>query len=213
MAFSIDENKIDVTNSYCYLGVEISNTGSFLKATDILYKKALKSLFSIYASVNVRSDEKNTRLFLKLFDSLVKPVLLYGCGIWGPFATNPKNSVDKFVNKLYRTLLGVPSNSSTVGVHAELGRFPLLVNIQQAMIKYWFRIISRPEDRLAAHCYWSILELNPTNDPWLNTIQNIINSTGLHTSKITVNPKPQGSLQVRKLYLSHPSGRFFAVCQ
>ena len=74
----------------------------------------------------------------------------------------------------------VPSISSTVGVHAELGRFPLLVNIQQAMIKYWFRIISRPEDRLAAHCYWSILELNPTNDPWLNTIQNIINSTGLH---------------------------------
>ena len=178
MRFSIDSNPITVTNSYCYLGVEISNTGSFVKTTDILYKKALKSLFSIYSSLDVRSDEKNIRLFLKLFDSLVKPVLLYGCDIWGSAASNPKNSIDKFVNKFYRTLLGVPHNTSTAGLHAELGRFPINVTIQQTMLKYWFRIITLPTNRLAAHCYWSLLDLNPVNDPWINTIQSIINSSG-----------------------------------
>ena len=156
----------------------MSNTGSFLSATDVLYKKALKSLFSLYSSLDVRSDTKNTRLFLKLFDSLVKPVLLYGCEIWGSFASNPKAKSEKFVNKFYRTLLGAAPNSSTAGIHAELGRYPLHVNIQQSMIKYWFRIISLSSDRLAVHCYWSLLELNPTNDPWFNAIQNIINSSG-----------------------------------
>ena len=42
----------------------------------------------------------------------------------------------------------------------------------------WFRIISLPTDRLAAHCYWTLLDSNTTNDPWLNSIQNIINSSG-----------------------------------
>ena len=88
LSFFIDGNPIAVTNSYCYLGVQVSNTGSFVKAADNLYKKALKSLFSIYSSLDVRSDVKNTRLFLKLFDSLVKPVLLYGCDIWGSTAIN-----------------------------------------------------------------------------------------------------------------------------
>ena len=189
MIFYIDGNPIAVTNSYCYLGVEVSNTGSFVKATDILYKKGLKSLYSIYSSLDVRSDQSSTRLFLKLFDSLVKPVLLYGCEIWGTLATNsknnldifankPKNTIEKFVNKFYRTLLAVPQRTSTVGIHSELGRFPIHLNIQQAMIKFWFRLISLPTDRLAAHCYWSLFYKKPCNDPWLKAIQTIIISSG-----------------------------------
>ena len=92
LSFSIDENPIAVTNSYCYLGIEISNTGSFTKATDILYKKALRALFSVYATIDIRSDETNAPLFLKLFDSLVKPVLLYGSEIWGSHTITEKTA-------------------------------------------------------------------------------------------------------------------------
>ena len=178
LSFFIDGNPIAVTNSYCYLGVQVSNTGSFVKAADNLYKKALKSLFSIYSSLDVRSDVKNTRLFLKLFDSLVKPVLLYGCDIWGSTAINSNSITNKFVNKFYRTLLGVPRNTSTAGIHAELGRFPINVSIQQTMIRYWFRIISLPRDRLASHCYRSLYDLNHISDPWINAIKTTIKSTG-----------------------------------
>ena len=34
LSFEIDSNPLPVTNSYCYLGIEMSNTGSFVKATD-----------------------------------------------------------------------------------------------------------------------------------------------------------------------------------
>ena len=66
----------------------MTNTGNFTKATDILYKKALKALFSIYASIDIRADLNNVPLFIKLFDSLVKPVLLYGVEIWGSHINN-----------------------------------------------------------------------------------------------------------------------------
>ena len=179
LSFSIDGNSIAVTNHYCYLGIEMSNTGSFAKAADVLYKKALKALFSVYSSIDIRANLQNVPLFLKLFDSLVKPVLLYGCEIWGSNTISSQNNcTNKFTNKFYRTLLGVSRNSSVVGTHGELGRFPIHVNVHQAMLKYWFRLITLPGDRLAAHCYWTLLNSNTTTDPWLNAIQSIINSTG-----------------------------------
>ena len=176
--FHIDGNQIATTNSYCYLGVEISNTGSFAKATNILYKKALRALYSVYSSLDIRSDELNVHLFLKLFDSLVKPVLLYGAEIWGSHTNSEKSVINKFTNKFYRTLLGVPRNSSNAGTHAELGRIPIQINVQQSMLKYWFRIISLPHSRLASHCYWTIVSSKTENDPWLNSIKNIIHSSG-----------------------------------
>ena len=171
MQFSIDGNKIEITNSYTYLGTEMTNTCSFAKATDILYKKALKALFSVYSSLDVRADLKIIPLFLKLFDSLVKPVLLYGSEVWGSAILSENNPINKFTNKFYRTLLGVPRHTSNAGLHAELGRFPIHVNIQKSMIKYWFRLLTLPSDRLASHCYWSLLDCKTTTDPWLNAIK------------------------------------------
>ena len=128
--FQIDNSKFDVSNTYCYLGVDISNTGSFLNATNSLYKKGLRALYSLYSSLDVRSDVANVRLFLKLFDSLVQPVLLYGCEIWGPHCLNSNNRVLTFVNKFYKTLIGVKQRCSNVGVLCELGRYPIEINIE-----------------------------------------------------------------------------------
>lgn len=108
----------------------------------------------------------------------MKPVLLYGSEVWGSTIVSENNPINKFTNKFYRTLLGVPRYTSNAGIHAELGRFPIHVNIQKSMTKYWFRLITLPKDRLASHCYWSLLDSNTTKDPWLNAIKKIINSTG-----------------------------------
>ena len=74
--FSLYGLPIEIKKSYCYLGIEISSTGSFSKAMDSLYKKSLRALYGIYSSLNVYSDGNSIELFLKLFDALVKPVLL-----------------------------------------------------------------------------------------------------------------------------------------
>ena len=178
LQFRIDNSLIEITNSYCYLCIDISNTGSSKKATDALYKKSLRALHSVYASLNVRSDETNVRLYLKLFDSLIKPVLLYGSEIWGPHCLTGDNIISKFTNKFYRTLLGVKQHCSNVGTHVELGRFPIEINIAKAMLKYWFRIATLPKNKLASHCYWTLHAQSNLKDSWFDSIKNIINSTG-----------------------------------
>ena len=176
--FSIDQSKIVVTNSYCYLGVDITNTGSFLNATNSLYKKALRALYSIYSSLDVRSNVANSRLFLKLFDSLVQPILLYGCDIWGSHCLNSSNKVLTLVNKFYKTLIGAKSRCSNSGVFSELGRYPIEINIAKAMTKFWFRLISLPKSRLSSHCYWFLHKTVNLNDSWFDAIKIIINTTG-----------------------------------
>ena len=47
------------------------------------------------------------------------------------------------------------------------------------MLKYWFRLVTLPHDRLVSHCYWSLLNKPDTQDSWLSSIKNIIDSSGL----------------------------------
>ena len=178
--FTFEGKPVQPLKSYCYLGIDISSTGSFATAMDSLYKKSLRALYSIYSTINVYSDGKSLSLFLKLFDSLVKPVLLYGCEIWGPAALKVNNPIDKLVNKFYRTLLGVPNQSSTIGIQVELGRFPISLNIKHTMLKYWTRLATLPKSRLVSHCYWSLHNINNLKDTWFTAIKQIIESSGEH---------------------------------
>ena len=86
--------------------------------------------------------------------------------------------LDKFVNKFYRTLLGIPNTSSTVGTHIELGRLPIKLNIFKAMLKYWFHLITLPKSRLVSHCYWTLVGKTNFHDEWISSIKNIIQYSG-----------------------------------
>ena len=142
----------------------------------------------------MHSDEPNAPLFLRLFDSLLKPILLYGSEIWGvckplkkdkngdfvtPNCSSNIKTIDNFVNQYYRNILGVPKNCSTVGIHRELGRLPIKINIFKSMIHYWFRLVTLPKDRLISHCYWSLFNNPDIHDDWMSSIKNIIQSSGL----------------------------------
>ena len=192
--FYVSNRRIEVQNSYCYLGIEISNTGSFSKSHEKLYKKTIRAKYSVYSAIDVYADVPNAPIFLRLFDSLLKPILLYGSEIWGVCKLPKMNKngdfdiqncssgikpVDKFVNKFYRTLLGVPNACSTVGTHMALGRLPIKINIFKSMIKYWFRLVALPKDSLVSKCYWALLRDLNTQDSWICSIKNIIDSSGL----------------------------------
>ena len=78
----LGQTKVEMATSYTYLGCVWTTSGSFSANQGYLYKKGLRALFSLFKDFN---PQKGTPvlLFLTLFDSLVKPVLLYNCEIWG----------------------------------------------------------------------------------------------------------------------------------
>ena len=78
--FLYDNNQVQVCNSYSYLGVIFTPSGSFINAINLLTDKANKVFFKI------RENLFNClcKCSLKLFSTLIKPILTYGCEIWAP---------------------------------------------------------------------------------------------------------------------------------
>ncbi len=80
--FYYKSDVLDNVTEYVYLGVLLHKSGSFTYAQKRLCLKGSKALCSLLSSVNVRSGTTPTTL-LKLFDSMVRPILTYGSEVWG----------------------------------------------------------------------------------------------------------------------------------
>ena len=94
------------------------------------------------------------KIYLKMFDSVIKPILLYCCEIWSNEGitslnlTNLNMPMDSFHNKFCKYLLKVNCKASNMACLLELGRYPLRVSSTIQMIKYWLKVAQRPQDTL-----------------------------------------------------------------
>ena len=78
---------LDVVDEYTYLGLVIHKSGNFTKAIKELATKAQRAYYCMKSML--KDCQASPRLHIKLFDSLVKPILL--CyEVWGGFAIKMK---------------------------------------------------------------------------------------------------------------------------
>ena len=80
--FYFKGRKIDCVSYYNYLGILFSSWLFWSKAVSTLSVKAKKSLIPIQALLR-KTKSNSVSINFKIFDSIVKPILLYGAEIWG----------------------------------------------------------------------------------------------------------------------------------
>ena len=151
--FIFNNVKLECVNKYKYLGIHFCASGSFSFTQDELYKKALKAYFKL--SKDFLSLHPSVKTSTHVFDHTIKPILLYGCEIWGmfnPLSSKFRNDIisfdqiyskcpaEKLHQKFCKYILGVHSKTTNIAVLSELGRFPLYFNIIKAMLKFFHRL-------------------------------------------------------------------------
>ena len=74
-----------------------------------------------------KSKEKTIDVYLKLINSLVKSIILNACECWGDSLKKGciPNKIEKFYVSVYKQILLVKKNVSSMKTLAELGRTPL----------------------------------------------------------------------------------------
>ena len=77
--FYLGDEEISLVNEVSYLGMIISQTGSFTNTKSYLYKKGLKALFKLKRQIWPLPLIKTS---MHLFNCIVKPILLYGSEVW-----------------------------------------------------------------------------------------------------------------------------------
>ena len=139
---------INSTREYKYLGFLVTPSGEVNTGIRDLKSRALYALVQLRKKMGDHFRE-NIGMSYYLFDTLIKPIILYCSDFWGilriikkdPSELLRKDSIIELVQmKFLKQLLGVQSQTSRIGVLLETGRVPLMAYALKHCIKNWNRI-------------------------------------------------------------------------
>ena len=153
--FSISNYRVNITDKICYLGYIFTPSGSFKSCVKYLYNKALRAMFSIRSSLR-SIPVLPIHTYIRIFDHMVQPILLYGSEVWGPYLLNfnsnntvetifkdYKSLYEKIHSKFCKNVLLLHKNASNTGVRCELGRYPISITIIKLVTNYYMSILNR----------------------------------------------------------------------
>ena len=166
---------LEYVNRFTYLGITITKSGITQTSKLNIVSKAQKAWYKlkrILFSNTIRSPS----IALHLFDCCIKPIILYCSEVWGLIDNPQKNLCQLYDSKerlqlhCCKQILNVTRTCPNFGVLGELGRYPLKIEVQMCMIKYWLHLQSLPSDSVLAKIYMK--SKNP-GGKWYESIKSI----------------------------------------
>ena len=161
--FHINNSPLENVKTFKYLGFTISTKNcSFLPTIDDLSVKANRAIYVL--NNKMKLSKLPTRLALKLFMSQIKPILLYGSEVWGPYTdfdykTWDKNKIERVHTQYLKRILGCSYQTSNNMTRGEVGTRPLLLDIIKRVISYTKNIKGRDSSIV-----YEALEFETKND-------------------------------------------------
>ena len=131
--------QVDTTREYKYLGFKITPSGEINSGLIDLKDRALKAFMKMKTKLGPRF-RKFPLITIKLFDTLIKPILLYASDFWGILKLPKNNPFETLFYSFCKQLLGVQKQTTNIGVLLELGLVPLKLYARKNALKNWNRI-------------------------------------------------------------------------
>ena len=186
LKFYYNNKLIQNTKEYKYLGFTFSCSGLDNAGIQTLLNQAKKAWYTIQQSLS-KSINKNLQTYLHLFDTQVKPIMLYACEAWSDSIKNEdnitnilrKNPLEKFHVSVLKRLLGTHRKTSNISVLLETGRHPITMYTHEQAIKYFLRLpLTNPQSLLNIF-YNKEKETVPYNDTFIKYVTNNLNKIGM----------------------------------
>ena len=115
----------------------------------------------------------------------MKPVLMYGCEVWGASIKEEKDFTnfggevwERFHLRVWKNNLGVHKSTSNLATISEIGRYPMKNDIHKQMVRYLLRFNDMDDNRLAKQCYFE-QEVDSTGNHWVGKTKQVLNNLGL----------------------------------
>ena len=137
--FTINNQSLENTDSYTYLGLVFKPSGSVDTAAKELLSKANRAYFSI-SSLFYQNKKMKVKRATELFDSLITPIATYSSQFWSVLSLpasafnsmqNLMKSWEVFIpetlnQRFCRVILSLQKKTSRLAVIGELSRYPML---------------------------------------------------------------------------------------
>ena len=174
--FYFKGTELEVVNEYKYLGIFLSRTGSYIKTKKHIADQANKALYSLLRKA--RTLNLPIDLQIDMFNKVIKPILLYGCEVWG---YGNLDVIERVQLKFFKQILNLKKSTPSFMVYGELGVFPLSIDIQSRMVSFWIKLGAIGKNEIASSLYKLVRHLNEQrkiNSKWLAHIKHLVNSNG-----------------------------------
>ena len=176
LKFSYKNEDIEIVKQFNYLGVIFTKTCNFDLTKKHLADKALKAMYEVIKLG--RFYKLPIKIQLELFDKMVKPILLYGCEVWG-FGKN--TVLERIHLKFCKILLNLKSSTPNYMIYGELGRYPIDIDIKVRMVSYWAKLVCGKDSKLCSILYKLCKKLTVNRNIqllWIDYVHDILNECG-----------------------------------
>ena len=161
----VNGEELEYVERYKYLGLYMTYNGSMQYAQAHLAERAVKAWHSVK---NGLYNQKvwPVNIYVKSFDTVIKPITLYGCEIWGLNIINYKDTNrfhmpgfdvsmpgEKLHVRVCKQILRVSKKATNIACLAELGRLPLYADMIQSLVNYFVRLESLTKPSLIQKVY------------------------------------------------------------
>lgn len=137
---------IQVSDTFKYLGIWLHGRMGAQDAVKPLFQAGTRAMWAMVGRFKAMGL-KDMYLKLHMFDTVVQPILCYGCEVWGPdLLQNCKkpqsllsNSLQGVVTSFLRHLGKLRKSTPVPVIHREFGRPPLSRRWCQQIVRFWNR--------------------------------------------------------------------------
>jgi len=156
ISVTYDKVELAFREEFIYLGTSFCSKGGSAGAGVRCLDKGRRAMYALIRRCNT-VDIQNVYLRCRLFDSLVKPVLLFGDVIWGPSAlsqcllckhgTGLLHDAELMHRGFLRKCLHVNNSVHVASMMIELKRHPLWLDVLMHVVRFWNNVQKRlPSD-------------------------------------------------------------------
>ena len=179
--FYFGHDKLTSTREYKYLGFLITPSGEINSGLNDLKDRAQRAFFKLKKKMG-STFRTQPSLTIKLFRSLIEPILLYASDLWGVMKLPASNPIENLFMSFCKQLLGVQKQTTNFGVLLELGLIPLTIWGKKKAIKNWVRIAEGENcSEILKESYAFAVEENLS---WPENVKNLASQIGLRQSFI-----------------------------
>ena len=211
--FFIDQKKIEIVQTFCYLGVDIKASGAVSTGMNALYdkaRKAMRPIMGIIARFHI-----SPKTSLNLFHTYISPIALYAAENWMTlndrklqnisektmFGSTENIKLDMLHRHFLKYILGTSKSCPNMAVYGELGEIPLSLKGYRLLINYWFHTTRLPNDSLAKAALQENIDIRSN---WIKTIEKLLNFFRLTDIPETLDIfKTRNRLQIRNSYVNY----------
>ena len=119
LLFRFNNSIIEIVSEYKYLGIIMSRNGSYVKSLKHTAEQATRAMYGLFSKIRHLSLPAD--VIVDLYEKTIKPILLYGCEIWG---FGKFEILERAQLKFFKSLFGLKKSTPSNIIYGELGYIP-----------------------------------------------------------------------------------------